>query len=88
MVTATLAVMIFVLLVEPLAGWYGILLPPRETVLHEAPVRLAMLWAPGFPSSAHGDDLSLDAAHPAIICASLASPVLARPAGVVRRRSL
>jgi len=54
-VTATLALMILVLLVEAAAQWYGILSRRREGVLHEAP-RVATQWAPGFSGTAHGDD--------------------------------
>jgi carbon starvation protein len=54
-VTATLALMILVLLVEAAVQWYQILGGRRETVLHEVPY-VATQWAPGFSGAAHGDD--------------------------------
>jgi carbon starvation protein len=54
-VTATLALMILVLLVEAVGQWYGILSRRREPVLHEAPY-VATQWAAGFNGTAHGDD--------------------------------
>ncbi|MHB8500952.1 MAG: carbon starvation CstA family protein [Candidatus Acidiferrales bacterium] len=54
-VTATLALMILVLLVEAVAQWYSILGRRREPVLHEAPY-VATQWAPDFTGVAHGDD--------------------------------
>jgi len=55
-VTAVLAVMILMLLVEALMQWYAILSGQREAELHEAPY-VATRWATGFsPGVAHGDD--------------------------------
>jgi carbon starvation protein len=54
-VTATLALMILVLLVEAIVQWYAILSRRREPVLHEAPY-VRTQWAPGFTGAAHGDD--------------------------------
>ncbi|MGB8475583.1 MAG: carbon starvation CstA family protein [Candidatus Acidiferrum sp.] len=54
-VTAALALMILVLLVEAMMQWYGILSRRREPELHEAPY-VATQWAPGFSGVAHGDD--------------------------------
>ncbi|MGB6900002.1 MAG: hypothetical protein WBE12_15495, partial [Candidatus Acidiferrum sp.] len=54
-VTAMLALMILVLLVEAVVQWYAILSGRREPVLHEAPY-VATQWAEGFSGTAHGDD--------------------------------
>jgi len=51
-VTAVLALMILVLIVEALVQWYAILSHKREPVLHESPY-VATQWARG---AAHGDD--------------------------------
>jgi carbon starvation protein len=51
-VTAVLALMILVLIVEALVQWYAILSRRREAVLHESPY-VATQWAQG---AAHGDD--------------------------------
>jgi carbon starvation protein len=54
-VTATLALMILVLLVEAVVEWYRILSGRREAVMHEAPY-IATRWAAGFTGTAQGDD--------------------------------
>jgi carbon starvation protein len=54
-VTAVLALMIVVLIVEALVQWYAILSRRHEPVLHEAPY-VATSWAPDFSGAAHGDD--------------------------------
>jgi carbon starvation protein len=54
-VTAVLALMILVLLVEALAQWYAIISGRKEPDLREAPY-VATQWAPGFSGTAHGDD--------------------------------
>ena len=54
-VTAVLAVMVIVLIVEALLQWYAILSRRREPVLHEAPY-VPTQWAPEFSGAAHGDD--------------------------------
>ena len=54
-VTAVLAIMILVLIVEALGQWYQILSRRREPVLHESPY-VATRWAADFSGSAHGDD--------------------------------
>ena len=54
-VTAVLALMIIVLIVEALATWYGILSRRRESVLHESPY-VRTQWAEGYSGAAHGDD--------------------------------
>ena len=51
-VTAVLALMILVLIVEALVQWYAILNRRREAVLHESPY-VATQWAEG---ATHGDD--------------------------------
>jgi len=51
-VTAVLAMMILVLIVEALVQWYAILNRRREAVLHESPY-VATQWAEG---ATHGDD--------------------------------
>jgi hypothetical protein len=53
-VTAVLALMILVLLVEALVQWYAILSRRREPVLHESPY-VATQWADGFSGAAHGE---------------------------------
>ena len=54
-VTAILAIMILVLIVEALLQWYLILSRRREPVLHESPY-VATRWAADFSGTAHGDD--------------------------------
>jgi carbon starvation protein len=54
-VTAILAIMILVLIVEALVQWYMILSRRREPVLHESPYK-ATRWAADFSGAAHGDD--------------------------------
>jgi carbon starvation protein len=54
-VTAVLAVMVVVLIVEAIVQWYSILSRRREPVLHESPY-VATQWAPDFSGAAHGDD--------------------------------
>jgi carbon starvation protein len=54
-VTAVLALMILVLILEALVQWYRILSGKREAVLHEAPY-VATQWGEGFSGVAHGDD--------------------------------
>jgi carbon starvation protein len=52
-VTAVLALMVMVLIVEALVQWYAILSRSREAVLHESPY-VATRWAPGFSGVVHG----------------------------------
>ncbi len=54
-VTALLALMVLVLIVEALVQWYSILSRRREAVLHESPY-VATQWAEGYSGAAHGDD--------------------------------
>jgi len=54
-VTAVLASMILVLIVEALVQWYSILSHRKEPVLHESPY-VATRWATDFTGTAHGDD--------------------------------
>ena len=54
-VTAVLALMILVLIVEAVVQWYAILSRRREPVLHESPY-VATQWAADFFGAAHGDD--------------------------------
>ena len=54
-VTAVLASMILVLLVEALVQWYSILSRRKQPVLHESPY-VATTWAADFTGTAHGDD--------------------------------
>jgi len=54
-VTAILAIMILVLIVEALVQWHLILSRRREPVLHESPY-IATRWAAEFSGTAHGDD--------------------------------
>ena len=54
-VTAILAVMVIVLIVEAVVQWYSILSRRSEPVLHESPY-VATRWAPDFSGAAHGDD--------------------------------
>jgi len=54
-VTAVLALMILVLIVEAIAQWYSILRRSREPILHESPY-IATRWAEDFSGAAHGDD--------------------------------
>jgi carbon starvation protein len=53
-VTAVLALMVLVLIVEALVQWYAILSRRREAVLHESPY-VATQWAPGFSGVSDGD---------------------------------
>ena len=53
-VTAVLALMILVLVVEALIQWYAILSRRRKPVLHEAPY-VATQWAENYSGAAHGD---------------------------------
>jgi carbon starvation protein len=54
-VTAVLALMVMVLIVEALVQWYSILSRRREPMLHESPY-VATQWAADFSGAAHGDD--------------------------------
>jgi carbon starvation protein len=54
-VTAVLAVMIIVLILEALAQWYEILSSRRAPLLHESPY-VPTQWAEGYSGVAHGDD--------------------------------
>jgi carbon starvation protein len=54
-VTAILAAMVAVLIIEALIQWYGLLSRRTEPTLHESPY-VATQWAPGFTGVAHGDD--------------------------------
>jgi len=54
-VTAVLACMVLVLVVEAVVQWYAILSRRQEAVLHESPY-IATRWAKGFSAVAHGDD--------------------------------
>ena len=54
-VTAVLATMVVVLIIEALIQWYAILSRRTQPVLHEAPY-VETQWAPGFTGVAHGDD--------------------------------
>ena len=54
-VTAVLALMVIVLIVEALVQWYTILSSRRAPVLHESPY-VPTQWAEGYPGIAHGDD--------------------------------
>jgi len=54
-VTAVLAAMVLVLIVEALVQWYALLSRRREPVLHESPYVMTQ-WAPDFAGAAHGDD--------------------------------
>jgi carbon starvation protein len=54
-VTAVLAGMVAVLIIEALIQWYALLSRRKEPVLHEAPY-VETQWAPGFTGVAHGDD--------------------------------
>jgi len=54
-VTAVLASMILVLIVEALVQWYSILSLRKQPVLHESPY-VATTWAADFTGAAHGDD--------------------------------
>jgi carbon starvation protein len=54
-VTAVLALMILVLIVEALVQWYAILSRRRAAVLHESPY-IATQWAENYSGAAHGDD--------------------------------
>src|SRR5262249_30289965 len=53
-VTAVLALMVLVLIVEALGQWYGLLSKRHAAVLHEAPY-VATRWASDFSGAAHGD---------------------------------
>jgi carbon starvation protein len=54
-VTAALALMILVLIVEAAVQWYLLLSKRRAATLHEAPY-VATAWAANFSGVAHGDD--------------------------------
>jgi carbon starvation protein len=54
-VTAVLALMVIVLIVEALVQWYAILSSRRAGVLHESPY-VATQWAEGYSGMAQGDD--------------------------------
>jgi carbon starvation protein len=54
-VTAVLATMVLVLIVEALVQWYALLSRRREPVLHESPY-VATQWGPDFAGTANGDD--------------------------------
>jgi carbon starvation protein len=54
-VTAVLAIMILVLIVEAAVDWYSILSRRKESMLHESPY-IATRWAANFSGVAHGDD--------------------------------
>jgi len=54
-VTAVLALMVIVLIVEALVQWYAILGSRRAQVLHESPY-VPTQWAEGYSGVAHGDD--------------------------------
>jgi carbon starvation protein len=54
-VTAVLAAMVAVLIVEALVQWYSLLSRRTQPTLHETPY-VATQWAPGFTGVAHGDD--------------------------------
>jgi carbon starvation protein len=54
-VTAALALMILVLIVEALVQWYLLLAKKRPATLHESPY-VATAWAQSFSGVAHGDD--------------------------------
>ena len=54
-VTAVLAGMVAVLIIEGLIQWYALLSRRSHPVLHESPY-VATQWAPGFTGVAHGDD--------------------------------
>ena len=54
-VTAILALMVIVLIVEALVQWYGILSSRRQPLLHESPY-VQTQWAEGYSGVAQGDD--------------------------------
>jgi carbon starvation protein len=54
-VTAVLALMVIVLIVEAVVQWYAILSSRRAAVLHESPY-VATRWAEGYSGAAQGDD--------------------------------
>jgi carbon starvation protein len=54
-VTAVLAGMVAVLIIEALIQWYALLSRRTQPTLHEAPY-VATQWAPEFTGVAHGDD--------------------------------
>jgi carbon starvation protein len=54
-VTAVLALMVIVLIVEALVQWYAILSSRRAPVLHESPY-VQTQWATGYSGVAQGDD--------------------------------
>ena len=54
-VTAVLALMVIVLIVEALVQWYGILSSRRQPLLHESPY-VPTRWAEGYSGVAQGDD--------------------------------
>jgi carbon starvation protein len=54
-VTAVLASMILILIIEALVQWYSILSRRKDPVLHESPY-VATRWAADYSGAAHGDD--------------------------------
>jgi carbon starvation protein len=56
-VTAVLALMILVLIVEALFQWYALFTRPREHALHEVPY-VRTQWPEGFTGTVHGDALA------------------------------
>jgi carbon starvation protein len=54
-VTAVLACMVLVLVVEAIVQWYSILSRRREVVLHESPY-VTTRWSASFSGTVHGDD--------------------------------
>jgi len=54
-VTAALALMILVLIVEALVQWYLLLTKRKAATLHETPY-VATAWGANFTGVAHGDD--------------------------------
>ena len=54
-VTAALALMILILLVEAAVQWVSLVSGHGDSALHEAPY-VATRWAPDFSGAAHGDD--------------------------------
>jgi carbon starvation protein len=54
-VTAVLASMILILIIEALVQWYSILSLRKDPVLHESPY-VATRWAADYSGAAHGDD--------------------------------
>jgi carbon starvation protein len=54
-VTAVLASMILILIIEALVQWYSILSRRKDPALHESPY-VATRWAADYSGAAHGDD--------------------------------